>query len=180
MNCLIDYLYHSDYGKPEQSDISAIILHIRMHIIADKYLVEDLIPLATEKFEEEAQAHWDTNIFTEAIAEVYGSLGKHTPLRSMVIKIVKQHARDLLDITKDKHQSFIDLLGDLPEFGRDISLALMTSISKRDAYECPVCRKTFGVDSKQEDFQCPYPHLSEPNWMFGKEDWAQHLKTDLV
>lgn len=170
VDAFIHYLYNFDYSD----GFSAIVLDVRVYVIADKYFVAPLKDLAARKFEEGAKAWRNTRAFADAVAEVYQSTaaGKSNPLKKAIIKVVKKHAKELLDAAKG-HGYFLEVLGETAEFGKDVSMALAPPIAG-GWFKCPNCATIFAVQEDLSKFTCPNNCYALAHALF----WIQSLVED--
>lgn len=124
--------------------------------MADKYFIEPLKALAAKKFEECAVEWWNTRAFADEIGEVYQltEAGKRNPLKATILKVVKEHARKLLDLSNPQDY-FLDVLGENAEFAKDVAIATNNQPMTGKHYKCPSCDTTFTVDAMAKKFNCP-------------------------
>ena len=128
---MFHYMYHFDYGDygNSQEHVAAIVLDVRMFALADKYFIAPLKKLSAEKFSKRSETEWDTASFAVAVAEVYEIVPEHEEtLRNIVVRVSKEHAKDLLDDSKG-YEEFNKVLREKADFAADISVALSAATS---------------------------------------------------
>lgn len=174
--CFIHYLYHFDYINFKQTGISPIVMDVRMYVVADKYLVEPLKNLAAKKFGDGARGRWNTRAFADAIRKVYESAAKDSPLKHTIIEVVELHRKDLLD-PKRGFDAFHEVLGNVPEFGRDVSVALRSLCSYHDWFRCSNCGMEFMMYLLATAWRCPFCDRRS-NATQSRLDWLPHMAKD--
>lgn len=135
VRAMVEYFYTSDYSPSDtksasleglQSDFddvaSNMLFDIQVYALADRLQLNALRLLAEHKFDNTAAKNWVYDEFPEAIKKVYdvappGPRGQE--LRNIVIKYAAENAKALF-----QNDLFSTVLGDVAEFGRDLSSAL--------------------------------------------------------
>ncbi|KAF4627504.1 hypothetical protein G7Y89_g10654 [Cudoniella acicularis] len=173
VNGMVSYLYSSDYSCPTEKDIDPrsqsrelppkMLFHLQMYGLSDRLFIEGLKDLSLEKFKNLAERDWNSEVFPDAIRQVYevtppGSHGVR--LRSIVVKIAATNSQTILVNGK----SFCATMEEVPEFGKDlfqvmaggtIALSPLTA-SEYIKLQCPVCTFQFFANAQSlEEIACP-------------------------
>ena len=80
--------------QSQDNDIrsSDLLLHAKVYILAEKYIIGGLKSLALSKFRTLALQCWDTNDFLNVVSEVYTStIDADRGLRDVVLEIISVH-----------------------------------------------------------------------------------------
>lgn len=156
IDAMLHWFYEFDYGTSQDNECP-LVLDLRVHAAAEKYLLPNLKRLAATKFEQRAEKEWQSTDFACAIMEVYGGfVDVDDALRQTIVRIVKDHRWELFDPAKG-HESFKTMLIDIPVFGRDVLIASIGSGNFEGwiKYECPSCGTYWGVQGNAQYMGCP-------------------------
>lgn len=163
VDTMLYYMYHFDYRDDKDNGPDPLLLHIRLFMLADKYIIEPLQTLATEKFNVRAHADWTTPSFALALTEIFSPcfLASDAALfQHIVLETVKQHAKPLFN--DPAHTAFRTAALQSPEFLMAYATDLTQQMGPKTTlppheqmawYRCPGygCqrhRAVFGVDAK--------------------------------
>lgn len=189
VDAILYYCYHFDI-KEKENGLAPLLLLARVFALADKYLIEPLRDLVTEKFHVRADSEWNTDTFIAAMSEVYipdFEANNADLLRLNILEVVERHAKELFHGVE--HQNFRAAAAQTPEFfmaySKDVTLALapkatLPSVAAITWYRCPgnSCRRNttvFGVGSltpKHFHMSCPLRCEKDRNM-----DWWSTYKT---
>ena len=67
VDVMLHYFYHFDYSDEKEGGMAPILLDIYVFAMAEKYFVEPLQKLATEKFNARAYVYWRPNLLPSKI-----------------------------------------------------------------------------------------------------------------
>ena len=162
---MLSYLYRFTYAIPSDDSCSAIVFHTRVHTIADKYSIPDLVNLAFGEFAKYASEQWNTNGFAEAVKEIYTCAADldHS-LRKKVVSIACAHAAALFK--EDDAIAFRLMSAAVPTFATELS-AMLAGITERlgnellalhgkTTYQCMSCKAVFRCNELSSgSFRCP-------------------------
>jgi len=81
-----------------------LLKDIRVYAIASRFLLEGLMSLALDKFQNSLSNGWQSDLFADCVEEVYDHTC-YNAVRPVVVEAATTHVHDL--ITRD---TFIDLL----------------------------------------------------------------------
>lgn len=71
---------------------------MEVFIAADKFGIEPLKSLATQKFSRWATANWNSPIFPDVVHEVMTSVPSHeSSLREIIVDVISTHITDLIE-----------------------------------------------------------------------------------
>ena len=74
-----------------------LIEHVKLFAMAVKYHIEPLQKLAVEKFEKEANNHWNHQDFVEAIFLAYTTTSDEvTQLREVALRVLSAHCKKII------------------------------------------------------------------------------------
>jgi hypothetical protein len=88
-------MYRSDYHSGS-GGVSPIIFDTRVYTAAEKYGVAALTRYAKKKLENNMQACWNINNFSQVIKEAYINDSTPFDLRELLANVALQHIGDLL------------------------------------------------------------------------------------
>ncbi len=82
MGMMINYLYRLDYspsprrsmedsGEDDDESKAILLLHVKVYIIAEKFMIQGLKDLSLRKFKAAALKGWDTSEFLDAAKLAY-------------------------------------------------------------------------------------------------------------
>ncbi|KAK4962187.1 hypothetical protein LTR66_011854 [Elasticomyces elasticus] len=71
LHALLHYIYYYTYDEAEQTAFPAMIFHIHVYAIADKYNIAGLQALAANKFAKLCDKDYDEDVFSDGIEAVY-------------------------------------------------------------------------------------------------------------
>ncbi|KAI7534374.1 hypothetical protein KC331_g12600 [Hortaea werneckii] len=140
VDAMLHWFYEFDYGT-SQDNKCPLVLDLRVHAAAEKYLLPNLKRLAATKFEQRAQTEWKSEGFANAVYEAYVSLlESDSGLKQKIVQIVNEHRSDLFHPVQGS-ETFKNMAFEIPEFGRDV---LIASSGTGDSngwvkYKCPHC-----------------------------------------
>lgn len=138
VTAMVEYFYTADYTEPKIGDWNAtvglydevkgaarpdlMLFNIMAYALADRIQQDDFKTLVEHKFQRAVAHGWVYNEFAVAVKEVYhvappGDRGDE--LRNTVIKHAAENAKALF-----QNDIFKTMVGDVPDFGRDLSAAL--------------------------------------------------------
>lgn len=127
---MLYYLYHADYDASSfaAKSLSAPMLHVKLHIMADKYFIEHLRATALTKLKEDVETSWKADSFAETVAEVYSSTlkqqgGTDHELRKAVVEVTREHAK-VLFAHGGQYAKFKEMAWSTPEFAADVTRAV--------------------------------------------------------
>jgi hypothetical protein len=154
---MLHYFYHFDYDDENRGDTPAILLNLKIFMLADKYMVEPLKTLAKDKFTRRAQMDWDKDFFAQAITVVYDMENKRDAqgLKDVILQIVAEHASELL--VEGIGSSFREKVLATPSFLLDYTTKVTKIIPP------PV---VLSVSSGDAWFKCSQPQCSSKNALF--------------
>ncbi|KXT07780.1 hypothetical protein AC579_4303 [Pseudocercospora musae] len=160
IEAMLYYLYNFDYGDFSNSPehVSAIVMDVKMFIIADKYNIKTLMDLAAEKFEVRCREQWREAGFADAIKEVYTAVPGHDDrLKRTIIDIVQENAVQLFDGNNEVSPNFARTARELAEFSADMSKILaIEGTGSMQTYKCPSGGEVFYMSTPTpKNFGCP-------------------------
>lgn len=173
IDVMLRYLYHFDYSDEIEGGIPPLLLNLHLFAIADKYFIEPLQKLATEKFNRRAYEHWASDAFAETLETLFESSfaeGSLETLRLIVLEVVKEHAKELFN--NDAYGRFQMATVSAPAFLFEYVKSITTEPSTKSTvartsnlvwYKCPgmQCQKhaaVFGIRNTVPNnfkFNCP-------------------------
>lgn len=176
VDAFIHYLYNFDYGDfgNSQGDVPALVLDVRMFIIADKYNVAPLLELAVTKFKERCEQEWMKPEFGEAALELYSiGLDHNTSLRDVIVGTINKHASEVLDPDRKSEFSKLHEVMEQTELGAHVAARLASRVC---TYKCPKtnCGRVFQVSV------AAYCNFSCPNKCYNQDEtwWEQQPKPE--
>ncbi|KAI7182969.1 hypothetical protein KC363_g8480 [Hortaea werneckii] len=157
IDAMLHWFYEFDYGTSPGNECP-LVLDLRVHAAAEKYLLPNLKRLAATKFELRAEKEWQSTDFACAIKEVYDCdpLNVDDDLRQKIVRIVNDHRSELFDAAKG-HEMFKDIAVDIPEFGRDVLIA-SCGTGPGDGwakFRCPGCGMHWAIQRTTHSMGCP-------------------------
>ena len=128
VEAMLRYIYILDYDSEAAIAIHPpMLLDANLHILADKYEVPGLVKLAESKFENHAQAAWNTAAFAMAAHVVYVvGTNRQAKLRESIIKAASQHAKALYQ--EDFGASFRHVAKTVASVGSDLAEAIAVKL----------------------------------------------------
>jgi hypothetical protein len=126
-------MYRSDYHSGS-GGVSPMVFDARVYIAAEKYSVAALTRYAKKKLENNMQACWNINNFSQVIKEAYTSNSTPFDLRELLANVALQHIGDLL-----QNNNFQQVLGNVTGFAADIIQLLAPEQTSAVKYCCPYC-----------------------------------------
>jgi len=134
LDAFLYYLYHFDYTAPIGDRPSPMEFHVRVYVIADKYLVWPLRALAAEKFDHSAKVSWGSSRFAEAVLEVYVTTeaGKENALKQSLVEVMRTQANEFL-VPLQSLQAFFDKGASIVKLHETICDMIATSESGDEA-----------------------------------------------
>lgn len=192
---MLYYLYHGTYSS-KNITIPAVLLHVRVYVLADKYFIPELRNKALSNLSEAVKTAWNQDGFTAAVKEIYNNTPRDTDgakheLRNVVLAVATEHASALFG-TRTEHSIFKEMALSTPEFAADVAGAVACATKSKGSvdapssaptqqpityryYICPRCHTAFGLAMASEGFYShPCPWSSQPMTMSGSE-WARHF-----
>lgn len=175
VDAMLHWFYEFDYGT-SQDNKCPLVLDLRVHAAAEKYLLPNLKRLAATKFEQRAQTEWKSEGFANAVYEAYVSLlESDSGLKQKIVQIVNEHRSDLFHPVQGS-ETFKNMAFEIPEFGRDV---LIASSGTGDSngwvkYKCPHCRMCWSTSDTTSLLDCPRHccyGVQPQSW------WARHKQT---
>ncbi|KAI7332539.1 hypothetical protein KC315_g4610 [Hortaea werneckii] len=122
VDAMLHWFYEFDYGT-SQDNKCPLVLDLRVHAAAEKFLLPNLKRLAATKFEQRAQTEWNSQGFANAVYEVYMNLLENdSGLKQKIVQIVNEHRSELFHPINGS-EAFKDMAVEIPEFGRDVLIA---------------------------------------------------------
>jgi len=92
---LIQYLYEQALDLKASQKNSLLMLTVKLYVIGDKYDVNGLSELASQKFGETASSAWQDTSFIPALKIIYEETFDRT-LKNIAIKVVTAHVDKFL------------------------------------------------------------------------------------
>lgn len=124
---------------------------MRICAAGDKYTIPELESLALKNFRSEGLVRWEHVDFAEGIREAY--LCSDYPVVRDIVQNVALAAHDALVAKRERYQPFWDVTVQVPEFARDMLLALSLPrhppVGKR--YVRPSCSEVLYLDIKPNE-----------------------------
>jgi speckle-type POZ protein len=154
VKAMLKFMYTSDYDAADNSS-SPMVFNAIVYRIADKYMVPALKSLAQRKIQELVSTSWDSDDFTDYIAQLYNLPDiSDQVLREMVIEVVRKHNQQL--VLKPK---FCDILNGTAEFASDLAMCMITKGNPSVVtHRCAWCEQTF---------DCRQCHSCSDTWNAG-------------
>lgn len=168
------YLHDLVLDESTSAVNSAMLFHLDVYELADKIISEELKQLAEINFAATIETSWADDYFAGAIEKAYdiappGSHGAN--LRTPLVSMTVQH----LDVLS-KREDFVSVTGRVPEFGKDVVLALVNDpsaqtscVGEKRPFTCVECHFVWTLDDKTAvptDQRCPniecQPDRSDP------------------
>ncbi|KAK5132424.1 hypothetical protein LTR08_009107 [Meristemomyces frigidus] len=132
IDAMLGYFYTCDYSDVNEST-SACVLNLRMFALAEKYLVNQLGPLAAKKFTAAAEKDWASDDFANAIQEAYTNTGDTNQLLLGVINdVVTKHVKKLFG-REDQVSRFTEVFNTTPAFRASVAGRLARSLAEAEA-----------------------------------------------
>ncbi|KXT00476.1 hypothetical protein AC578_1917 [Pseudocercospora eumusae] len=162
VGAMIDFFYLSDYddemGIRDAQPCSPIMFNVLVFTIADKYDVQPLVDLATEKFCQRAESEWRTTAFANAVRELWENAPEgDRKMQNKVLEVSSAHANGLLK--EDYGQAFRKLVAEITLFGTQFQLATLNRtrnfLTAHSTYRCKSCNRQFSA-LKGQGRVCPY------------------------
>ncbi|KAI7152919.1 hypothetical protein KC349_g8698 [Hortaea werneckii] len=156
VDAMLHWFYEFDYGISQKNKYP-LVLDLRVHVAAQKYLLPNLKHLAATKFEQRAEKEWQSEDFACAIMEVYdGHLHIDDALKQTIVRIANDHRSQLFVAAKD-HEMYKAMVVEIPIFGVDVLIASCSSgnVDGWTKYKCPSCGTHWGVQGKATYLGCP-------------------------
>ncbi|KAK5701084.1 hypothetical protein LTR17_022915 [Elasticomyces elasticus] len=125
---LLYFFYHGDYCAAEthSEDFSPMMLHVKLYIMADKCFSERLRQVSLSKLVSDMSTGYKTHAFADTVAEIYATTSSDSQLRSLAVKVTKEHASSLFGVRK-YNARFKEVAWSTPEFAADVARTLATS-----------------------------------------------------
>ena len=188
---MLHYFYHFDYSDVKQGAMAPLLLNLHLFDAADKYFIQSLKDIATEKFNRCAYESWGLDEFAEAVEKLYESSYAGGPieiLRLILLEVVKEHDKELFN--DDAYSRFQVAAVSSPAFLFDYARSMTAEPSVRPSaastlklnwYKCPgvQCQKhaaIFGIRNTvppKFKFNCPLKCTVDQNQTF----WSQFKTT---
>lgn len=162
---LLEFCHCFTYTLEPPTTSQHLVRHIRLFVAADKYMMDELRDVALGHFRDACITSWDQPAFVEAIEEAYLRCA-HLVFRE-IISTVAIAANDMLAGNRDQHSAFWDTVLEIPEFARDMLLALPTSRTNKAGrpYICPSCEEELMLSLRLSE---EYSHDCDENAFVGK------------
>jgi hypothetical protein len=155
---MLHYFYHEDYqAKNFTSAKNVLVLHIKVSIIADKYLVDALCALVQGKLEADSAGLWRTYAFAVAISTAYDAASPSMhKVREILVNQTVKHSSGLF-LPWNKNAMFQETARETPEFAASVAAGLAQGVDTVAAelaaakaylveprsYYCKECRQNF-------------------------------------
>nr|OQO09832.1 hypothetical protein B0A51_17540 [Rachicladosporium sp. CCFEE 5018] len=132
LNEFIKYLYTNEYVPTDATiELEARgMLHLHIHVLADKYNLPDLIPEAAEHFMALAEHYAFDKVFAEWLTAVLDETPPHSTLRQAVFDIVKKQLKDLLTSAGPHNVEDVDALRAALSRFPDFTLELLKTVAE--------------------------------------------------
>ena len=107
----------------EGEELVPIVFNVAVHTVADKYNISDLAELSASKFAALAKTEWQTDVFAEAIREVWlNAPDRDRELRNPILAVCSDHAKDLF--REEFVAAFRAVANSVQAFGGELSSRL--------------------------------------------------------
>ncbi|KAK6430492.1 hypothetical protein LTR95_013351, partial [Oleoguttula sp. CCFEE 5521] len=128
-NELITYLYTNKYPDTSALEHTATraMLHLNIHILADKYNLPEVVTLAAESFMNIVEDHSSTPVFGPLLIAVMEDTPPHSTRRKSCFDVVKHDVEDLMSGHRQDEEGF-NSLSDAFLRCPNITLELLTAI----------------------------------------------------
>ncbi|KAI8711510.1 BTB domain-containing protein [Fusarium sp. LHS14.1] len=158
---MVEYMYTGDYSSPDEDSTSeenvnhvpVLSVHTTMASIADKYDIQGLVALATEKYANTLENDPDFEKFLDSVADIYCIPAEISqPLRDAAVEFARSAARTAVDSWKgwDKLQ---EVLSDCPEFSKEFLCSVIQRPVMPILGHCDHCQN-WGTKGPVEVLQC--------------------------
>ncbi|RSL41129.1 hypothetical protein CEP54_015916 [Fusarium duplospermum] len=107
---MVEYMYTGDYSNPDNEsntsegdaeELPVLLLHTTMTSLADKYDIQGLVALATEKYTEALKNDKDFEKFLDSVPKVYDMPAELSqPLRDAAVDFARREVRKAVDSWK--------------------------------------------------------------------------------
>ncbi|KAL7821847.1 hypothetical protein V8C26DRAFT_323121 [Trichoderma gracile] len=147
---LVNFLYAGDYYWGETEQTHELAVHISMFALADKYLIDGLLKRATSYFQRAVRLEEDIRIVSQYTKIVYGlQFDSSKSLRDVLLEYFRQEVK-YLAAKSDVQQSLEHLMGEVPEFAKDIAMSYI----RQPCTDCvdranTLPRRRFGAKSRR-------------------------------
>lgn len=139
---MVEYMYTDDYSDPEEEsmteeestteddtdggkELPVLFLHTAMAALADKYDIQGLIALATEKYTKSLANDRDFANFLDSIPNIYHMPAEASqPLREAAVEFARAEIRTAMN-QGGSWQAFQEALDDFPEFSKELLCSVL-------------------------------------------------------
>lgn len=134
VEALIRFMYESNDLVPDPWTEHALLAHVEVHRVPDKYKCVGLKRAAAQKFAAITRAHWRSSAFVESIKSIYSAPARsNQDLRDIVFNTALEHAHRFISAGQSsmtpgagKHSGpFISLLEEEGGLSEDIIIAML-------------------------------------------------------
>lgn len=151
LEAMLRFLYCFDY---KYNDVIRAITDERVHTVADKYDIKDLVKLSEQRFVENVEKAWRLDEFGKLIEEIYfKAADRDGKLTEALLGVAVKHAAALYQ--DDFGGEFRRVIRSLPEFASDVNAKLATQASPQAHKDrhvhlaCPWCLSDWKSDVEE-------------------------------
>jgi len=129
VEAMLQYLYKREYISVVKDNPNALLIHVRVYCLADKYEINALKGVAASLYEFASETDWQSPVFPIAIKEIYDNTESgDRALRDIAVNEAVLNIDSLLE---DDNGNFAAMMIGLGEFGKDLVRALRSSNDTR-------------------------------------------------
>ncbi|KAI8652070.1 BTB domain-containing protein [Fusarium sp. Ph1] len=133
---MVEYMYTDDYSDPDKEsttedntdggkELPVLFLHTAMAALADKYDIQGLIALATEKYTKCLAKNRDFAKFLDSIPNIYHMPAEASrPLREAAVEFARAEIRTAMD-HGDSWHAIQEVLDDFPDFSKELLCSVL-------------------------------------------------------
>lgn len=97
VGAMLYFCYALDYDQPS-ADLPAVLFHVRMFALAEKYSVYGLTCLAADKFKKEAKNGADKAVLAEVVREAYDTISDEEGMFGRAIMEIMGHELETINL----------------------------------------------------------------------------------
>ncbi|KAJ4328126.1 hypothetical protein N0V84_001497 [Fusarium piperis] len=145
---MVEYMYTGDYSDPDEgttdeddaNKLPVLFVHTALASLADKYDIEGLMALVTEKYAKALKDDPDVAKFLDSVPEIYSMPAEPSqPLRDAAVDFARREARTAIDSWMG-WAKFGEILDSFPQFSKELLCSLIWRPLRVSPEFCERCR----------------------------------------
>lgn len=152
VDAILRFLYTVEY---RYNDLLAAVTDLRVHTIAEKYDMSDLVKLAELRFADIVKKAWRLPEFAKIIDSVYTQMSdRDGKLTDAMLDVTVEHIRELYE--EEFGAEFRRVMRSNAAFASDVNSRLMLHLQEGEVWVCcRACKNEWAQKRGRGDCACP-------------------------